>query len=233
MNYCRSKCSPAWKSSRRQTFIRSARTMYFCLTGEEPPSALDRAFDDTLPPGLRGLDRNTEKVILKGMSLKPEGRYASAEELMQALGGQTKGAEAPAGAKNQKGTLKWLPAVLGCIAAIAVLVLIPVALLTGREEQSGNAKKLPAADCGANHQKHTDRKHKNRRKHQRRLRRRRRIPRRRKQIHCKPIRCKLRLTPQSLRLANRYQAYDCMDRAAWIYTRTGLPWRRSSRGRRR
>lgn len=115
-------------------------TMYFCLTGEEPPSALDRAFDDTLPPGLRGLDRNTEKVILKGMSLKPEGRYASAEELMQALGGQTKERKPQQEQKNQKGTLKWLPAVLGCIAAIAVLVLIPVALLTGREEQSGNAK---------------------------------------------------------------------------------------------
>ena len=72
-------------------------TMYFCLTGEEPPSALDRAFDDTLPPGLRGLDRNTGKVILKGMSLKPEGRYASAEELMQALDRRTGGAEAAEG----------------------------------------------------------------------------------------------------------------------------------------
>lgn len=115
-------------------------TMYFCLTGEEPPSALDRAFDDTLPPGLRGLDRNTEKVILKGMSLKPEGRYASAEELMQALGGQTKERKPQQEQKNQKGTLKWLPAVLGCIAAIAALILIPAALLTSRGEQSGNTK---------------------------------------------------------------------------------------------
>ena len=121
-------------------------TMYFCLTGEEPPSALDRAFDDTLPPGLRGLDRNTEKVILKGMSLKPEGRYASAEELMQALGGQTKERKPrqerkpQQEQKNQKGTLKWRPAVLGCIAAIAALILIPAALLTSRGEQSGNTK---------------------------------------------------------------------------------------------
>lgn len=121
-------------------------TMYFCLTGEEPPSALDRAFDDTLPPGLRGLDRNLEKVILKGMSLKPDGRYASAEELIQALSGQTKERiprqerKPQQEQKNQKGTLKWLPAVLGCIAAIAALILIPAALLTSRGEQSGNTK---------------------------------------------------------------------------------------------
>ena len=49
-------------------------TMYFCLTGTEPPSSMDRAFDDTLklPSGLNGHDRNLEKVILKGMSLKPD-----------------------------------------------------------------------------------------------------------------------------------------------------------------
>ncbi len=122
-------------------------TMYFCLTGEEPLSSMDRAFDDTLPSGLNALDRSMSRVILKGMSLKPEDRYASAEELIQALGGQTKERKPrqerkpQQEQKTQKGTLKWLPAVLGCIAAIAVLVLIPVALLTGRGEQSGNAKR--------------------------------------------------------------------------------------------
>lgn len=122
-------------------------TMYFCLTGTEPPSALDRAFDDTLPSGLNALDRSMSRVILKGMSLKPEDRYASAEELMQALSGQTKERiprqerKPQQEQKNQKGTLKWLPAVLGCIAAIAALVLIPAALLTGRGGQSGNAKR--------------------------------------------------------------------------------------------
>lgn len=124
-------------------------TMYFCLTGTEPPSSMDRAFDDTLklPSGLNGHDRNLEKAILKGMSLKPDGRYASAEELIQALSGQTKERiprqerKPQQEQKTQKGTLKWLPAVLGCIAAIAALVLIPAALLTGRGEQSGNAKR--------------------------------------------------------------------------------------------
>lgn len=122
-------------------------TMYFCLTGTEPPSALDRAFDDTLPSGLNALDRSMSRVILKGMSLKPEARYASAEELIQALGGQTKERKPrqerkpQQEQKNQKGTLKWLPAVLGCIAAIAALILIPAALLTGRGGQSGNTKR--------------------------------------------------------------------------------------------
>ena len=123
-------------------------TMYFCLTGTEPPSSMDRAFDDTLklPSGLNGHDRNLEKVILKGMSLKPDGRYASAEELIQALSGQTKERiprqerKPQQEQKTQKGTLKWLPAVLGCIAAIAALVLIPAALLTSRGGQSGNTK---------------------------------------------------------------------------------------------
>ena len=113
-------------------------TMYFCLTGEEPPSALDRAFDDTLPPGLRGLDRNTEKVILKGMSLKPEGRYASAEELMQALDRRT-GARKP-----QKGLLT-----LGCAAAVIALTLVSVLLPRGggdAAETMQDPPQPPAAD---------------------------------------------------------------------------------------
>ena len=103
-------------------------TMYFCLTGEEPPSALDRAFDDTLkmPSGLSGIDKNTEKVILKGMSLKPESRYASAEELIQALAGR---------AKVQK-LRKQLLFTLGSAAAVIVLVLASVKLLTNGKEQS-------------------------------------------------------------------------------------------------
>lgn len=92
-------------------------TMYFCLTGAEPPSALDRAFDDTLKLSpLNGPDRNTEKVILKGMSLKPEGRYSSAEELMQALDGRAKAQ------KPRKGLLL----MLGCAAAVIALALAAV-----------------------------------------------------------------------------------------------------------
>ena len=109
-------------------------TMYFCLTGEEPPSALDRAFDDTLkmPSGLSGIDKNTEKVILKGMSLKPESRYASAEELIQALAGR---------AKVQK-LRKQLLFTLGSAAAVIVLVLASVKLLTNGKEQSGNTQSV-------------------------------------------------------------------------------------------
>lgn len=95
-------------------------TMYFCLTGEEPPSALDRAFDDTLPSGLNALDRSMSRVILKGLSLKPEARYASAEELMQALDRRT-GARKP-----QKGLLT-----LGCAAALIALALVSVLLFRG------------------------------------------------------------------------------------------------------
>lgn len=155
-------------------------TMYFCLTGTEPPSSMDRAFDDTLPSGLNGHDRNLERVILKGMSLKPEGRYASAEELMQALSGQrqerkpqqerksqqewdfqqmwdllqeqnsqqaqknqqeqkNRQAQNPQQAQNpKKDVLKWLPTVLGCIAALVILILIPVMLLV-------NGSQRPAA----------------------------------------------------------------------------------------
>lgn len=131
-------------------------TMYFCLTGTEPPSSMDRAFDDTLPSGLNGHDRNLERVILKGMSLKPEGRYASAEELMQALSGQRQERKPQQAQKNQqeqknrqaqnpqqaqnpkKDALKWLPAVLGCVAALVILILIPVMLLV-------NGSQRPAA----------------------------------------------------------------------------------------
>lgn len=108
-------------------------TMYFCLTGAEPPSALDRAFDDTLKlPPLSGLGRNTEKVILKGMSLKPENRYSSAEELMQALDGR---------AKEQK-PRKRLLITLGCAAVVIALVLTTV-LLTDGGGSSENTLPLP------------------------------------------------------------------------------------------
>ncbi len=89
------------------------------LTGAEPPSAMELAVDDTLklPRSLSSVDRDIRKVILKGISVKPSARYASAEELAQALDGR-KG--------RRTGVWRLL---CGTIAAIA-LILVSVVLLT-------------------------------------------------------------------------------------------------------
>ena len=61
-------------------------TMYFCLTGKEPPTSLDRAFDDTLKiPSANSCDKRLENAVYRGMALRPEDRYPSVEKLIQAL----------------------------------------------------------------------------------------------------------------------------------------------------
>lgn len=100
-------------------------TMYFCLTGEEPPASLDRAFNDTLKApsaSVGSVNKNLDKAILKGLSLKPEDRYASVEKLMQAL------AE-----KQPRVSAKKLRPVAAVLASIALLTVV-VLLITGKQK---------------------------------------------------------------------------------------------------
>ena len=63
-------------------------TMYRCITGKIPPEALDRLYEDELKPiSSFGVNcpKYIEEVILKGLSVRKDGRYQSMEELYDAL----------------------------------------------------------------------------------------------------------------------------------------------------
>ena len=65
-----------------------AATIYYCLTGKTPQSAVDRLSEEELvPPRKLGvnLTADQEEALLKGMSVKAKDRFQSAEELFTAL----------------------------------------------------------------------------------------------------------------------------------------------------
>jgi len=65
-------------------------TFYYVLTATEPPSATDRVHQDTLIPPrqiVSSIDPLIEQILLTGLKLKVEERFATAEDLLQALQG--------------------------------------------------------------------------------------------------------------------------------------------------
>lgn len=62
-------------------------TMYYCLTGQEPEISVERAFSDSLelPSRIAPVPKNLERVLLRGMAVKPESRYASVAEMKEDL----------------------------------------------------------------------------------------------------------------------------------------------------
>lgn len=90
-------------------------TLYHCLTGQPPPTSLDRLAGEKLPPPRElGADvtPQQERALLRGLALKPRQRFASMEELHGALYGGKKPA------RPRKKRLR--PVLLG--AAVAVLL---------------------------------------------------------------------------------------------------------------
>lgn len=63
-------------------------TMYRCITGKIPPEALDRLYEDELKP-ISSFNvvcpKYIEEAILKGLSVRKDGRYQSMEELYDAF----------------------------------------------------------------------------------------------------------------------------------------------------
>ena len=63
-------------------------TMYRCITGEIPPNALDRLYQDELKPISsfgETCPKYIEKAITKGLNVRKDGRYQSMEELYEFL----------------------------------------------------------------------------------------------------------------------------------------------------
>ena len=101
-------------------------TMYRCITGKIPPEALDRLYQDELKPiSSFGVNcpKYIEEAIIKGLSVRKDGRYQSMEELYDALykGKPPKPPEPPK-PKNNKTKL---------IIAAAAAAAIGIAVIAG------------------------------------------------------------------------------------------------------
>ena len=65
-----------------------AATIYYCLTGETPPQALDRMCEDELIPPRQlevPLSEQQERALLHGLGIRPRRRFQSVEEFHAAL----------------------------------------------------------------------------------------------------------------------------------------------------
>ncbi len=62
--------------------------LYYCLTGRKPEAAYSRLLDDDLQkPSALGIpiDPRLEHILLKGLSIQPEDRYQSADDMLLAI----------------------------------------------------------------------------------------------------------------------------------------------------
>ena len=115
-------------------------TMYRCITGKIPPEALDRLYQDELKPiSSFGVNcpKYIEEAIIKGLSVRKDGRYQSMEELYDALykGNPPKPPEPPK-PKNNKTKL--------IIAAVAVAAGVVVAAGVGMKMKQSGEKEVVA-----------------------------------------------------------------------------------------
>ena len=118
-------------------------TMYRCITGEIPPNALDRLYQDELKPiSSFGVNcpKYIEQAITKGMSVRKDGRYQSMEELYEALYSEQKKKNPK---KASEKTLKSDKKKKIIIAAtVAVVVGVTVAVATGIEIKQTDQRKV-------------------------------------------------------------------------------------------
>ena len=94
-------------------------TFYRMITGIKPDEAIERMVDDQLlPPSELGatISPEKEKVLMKSLSVRKEGRYQTADEFLSAL--TSTGREEKAGEKKEKKNLVPLMIGAACIAVI-------------------------------------------------------------------------------------------------------------------
>lgn len=92
--------------------------IYYCITGQSPQEALSRIlYDEIEKPSEKGvkIKSETEKIILKGLSVNPKDRYQSMEELERVLSSQIK--EKKEKSSNKKAIIAGIS-----VALIAMLV---------------------------------------------------------------------------------------------------------------
>ena len=111
-------------------------TMYRCITGSVPPESLERAYQESLPP-IRSISPNcppaAASAIEKGMSIYPEDRFQSMQELYSALYESSQSfsdAPEPQKRSKRKGLKIFLVICLFVIAFILVMYLTHDQVLT-------------------------------------------------------------------------------------------------------
>lgn len=111
-------------------------TMYRCITGSVPPESLERAYQESLPP-IRSISPDcppaAASVIEKGMSIYPEDRFQSMQELYSALYESSQSfsdAPEPQKRSKRKGLKIFLVICLFVIAFILVMYLTHDQVLT-------------------------------------------------------------------------------------------------------
>ena len=111
-------------------------TMYRCITGSVPPESLERAYQESLPP-IRSISPDcppaAASAIEKGMSIYPEDRFQSMQELYSALYESSESfsdAPEPQKRSKRKGLKIFLVICLFVIAFILVMYLTRDQVLT-------------------------------------------------------------------------------------------------------
>nr|WP_294649939.1 serine/threonine-protein kinase [uncultured Blautia sp.] len=111
-------------------------TMYRCITGSVPPESLERAYQESLPP-IRSISPDcppaAASAIEKGMSIYPEDRFQSMQELYSALYESSQSfsdAPEPQKRSKRKGPKIFLVICLFVIAFILVMYLTHDQVLT-------------------------------------------------------------------------------------------------------
>ena len=111
-------------------------TMYRCITGSVPPESLERAYQESLPP-IRSISPDcppaAASAIEKGMSIYPEDRFQSMQELYSALYESSHSfsdAPEPQKRSKRKGPKIFLVICLFVIAFILVMYLTHDQVLT-------------------------------------------------------------------------------------------------------
>ena len=111
-------------------------TMYRCITGSVPPESLERAYQESLPP-IRSISPDcppaATSAIEKGMSIYPEDRFQSMQELYSALYESSQSfsdAPEPQKRSKRKGLKIFLVICLFVIAFILVMYLTHDQVLT-------------------------------------------------------------------------------------------------------
>ena len=111
-------------------------TMYRCITGSVPPESLERAYQESLPP-IRSISPDcppaAASAIEKGMSIYPEDRFQSMQELYSALYESSQSfsdAPEPQKRSQRKGLKIFLVICLFVIAFILVMYLTHDQVLT-------------------------------------------------------------------------------------------------------
>lgn len=103
--------------------------LYYCMTGKKPESAYGRLLDDSLKkPSELGIeiDPRAEKILMKGLSIKPEDRYQTATEMLsdvEAVLPTKKKADNPSENQNSRKKKRYI---LVCAALIFVCALAAV-----------------------------------------------------------------------------------------------------------